>query len=209
MLKRVFMITILILSFFCVWDILPGHSNAVSSIRSGVFCKQDLPIISNSGSIFFSEGNAYSAQSSDNTEVDDGEDNDEKENRIINWTTVFEIILGAVLGFISTVTVGLLTKFASAHRLMKKMRQELAEIRSFLKDNVNTDARFLSISPIWEYIIHSDTLFSFSAKKYASIIRIYGEMKVFKTAEESATISKEALVKSRKRFIDVLDNYKI
>ena len=124
----------------------------------------------------------------------------------MNWDIVFEVLLGAVLGFISSVAVGVLTKRVAAYRLLEKMRQELVSNYSVISENLDSPKRFQLVSPIWDYMFNSEIIFSFSAQKYATIVRIYGEIQSFKESENSISCTQYELEKNRKRFLEVVSD---
>lgn len=127
---------------------------------------------------------------------------------IIAWERIFEIFLGAVLAFVSSIIVGVLSKQIGAHRFLKKLKQELKSNYITILNNLETENRFIIISPIWDYILKSDVTLTFSANKYAKIIKIYVAIEALRRSESSSN-PLNALVECRKQFIKVIDENKL
>lgn len=127
----------------------------------------------------------------------------------MNWTSVFEIVLGALLGIASSLAVGLFSKLVSAHRLLAKMRQELSSNATAISERITLSDRFELISPIWDYVIRSEILFVFSSRRYARIVTLYGELQAFTKTEKSDAVSQKELEESRKNLLKVIANNKL
>ncbi|MBO6089706.1 MAG: hypothetical protein J6P37_05295 [Lachnospiraceae bacterium] len=122
----------------------------------------------------------------------------------INWVTVFEIVLGATLGFLSSILLGALTKSVGAHRLKRKMKLEIKSIEKNIETNININNRFEVVSPIWDYIINADTLFLYRSSNYERIIKLYGEMRAFERSEADENLSFEEIMENRKRLLQAI-----
>ena len=120
-----------------------------------------------------------------------------------------EIFLGAILGFVSSLAVGLLSKKLGAMRLLKKLRQELYSNYYTIKENIDSEKRFRIISPIWDYIMKSDVTFTFGAKRYAKIIRIFVELEAFRKSESNMDATIDQLIEKRNRFLNIIEENKI
>lgn len=128
---------------------------------------------------------------------------------IIDWGNVFGIFLGAVLGFLSSVSVGIITKKIGAFNLLKKLKQELNSNYEVIMSNIETTQRFYILSPIWDFIIKSDLILTFGARKYARIIKLYVELETFRKSESDDSTPTDKLIDNRRRFIKAIEENKL
>ena len=107
-------------------------------------------------------------------------------NSFNEWSTVFEVLFGAVIGFLSTGFTNWIIKKIHIHKLIKKLRFEVKSNLRGLKEIQNDTLHTCSlISPIWNEISSSNILLDIPTDVYIKLITIYTEVQHFNQAEET------------------------
>jgi len=132
----------------------------------------------------------------------------------INWSTVFEVMLGAVVGFLSTGFTNWIMKKIHIHKLTKKLRFEMkSNLRGLQKIQDDTLNTYTFTSPIWNEISSSNVLLDIPTKVYVKLVTIYTEVQHFNRAEETVqkkvaqgeSIDLDEISKLRKHLLTVME----
>lgn len=133
----------------------------------------------------------------------------------IDWSTVFEVLLGAVVGFMSTGFTNWIVKKIHIHKLIKKLRFEVkSNLRGLQKIQDDTLNTYALTSPIWNEISSSNVLLDIPTKVYVKLVTIYTEVQHFNRAEETVQrrvaqnepVDLEEISKLRKHLLTVMEN---
>lgn len=135
----------------------------------------------------------------------------ENNNFFSNWNGIIEVLIGAVIGFCSTVIMSFATKKIGIHHLIKKLRVELIVNRKNLyqiKDDLSQIVEFPS--PIWNTIANSNILLDIGVKKYEKIINIYVAIRQVEKEEKNLTnqVTEEQkliILKNRYALLKIID----
>lgn len=131
----------------------------------------------------------------------------------IEWSTVFEVLLGAVVGFLSTGFTNWVVKKVHIHKLTQKLRFEInSNIQGLQKIQDDKLNSYTLNSPIWDEISNSNILLDIPTDIYVKLVNIYTEVKHFNRAEENVQkraergepIDKEEICNMRKHLISVM-----
>lgn len=133
----------------------------------------------------------------------------------IDWSTVFEVLLGAIVGFMSTGFTSWIIKKIHIHKLIKKLRFEVkSNLRGLQKIQDDTLNTYALTSPIWNEISSSNVLLDIPTKVYVKLVTIYTEVQHFNRAEETVQrrvaqnepVDLEEISKLRKHLLTVMEN---
>lgn len=117
------------------------------------------------------------------------------------WALVGTLV-GAVLGFLSSLIIDLISKKWAIHNLLSRLRLELSFIKKSVSENLNSSGKIQFTSPIWNFIGQTTILLDMKKTLYVKIINIHGGLKYFIECEENG--NREPL--RRKKLIDTIEN---
>ncbi len=135
----------------------------------------------------------------------------------IDWSTVFEVLLGAVVGFLSTGLTNWLVKKSQIRKLTKKISLELESSLNGLKlVTEDADNSYTLESPIWDVIPASSVLLDMPTEKYIKLITICMEIKKYNQEEKKDqtllehgyTLDAKDVFERRSRLIRIMEDNK-
>lgn len=142
-------------------------------------------------------------------------DGDFTTSTLVEWSRVFEVLLGAVVGFLSTGFTNWIVKKIHIHKLIKKLRFEVkSNLRGLQKIQNDTLNTYSFTSPIWNEISSSNVLLDIPIKVYVKLVTIYTEVQHFNRAEETVQrrvaqnepVDLDEISKLRKHLLTVMEN---
>jgi hypothetical protein len=135
----------------------------------------------------------------------------ESQSVVLDWATVIEVLLGAVVGFTSNMMINLILKRKAVNRLLGKLSYELKSNYLQLKEIKNNASVLINFtSPIWDLVVSSDVFLDIPVSKYEKIVNAYVAIKQYE-AEEQLIISAgvpnwaSEIVKKREELLTVLE----
>lgn len=117
------------------------------------------------------------------------------------WTEIADgvyVLVGAILGAISSLLLAWGAKRYGIRRLKKMLRVELDGIKQEVEDNITECGEIILSSPIWNFIGQTSTLLDLKVSDYKKIVAIHGAIIAFKENERNSTTRCEA---NRRNFI--------
>lgn len=106
-------------------------------------------------------------------------------NAFASWSTVFEVLFGAVIALISSGITGWITRKIHVYQLIKKLRFEINDNLQKLQEIEKNSANMYRYdSPIWDQISSTNVLLEMSSDTYKKLVTIYSEVKKFNQEEE-------------------------
>ena len=106
-------------------------------------------------------------------------------NSFTSWSTVFEVLFGAVIALISSGITGWITRKIHVYQLIKKLRFEINDNLQKLQEIEKNSANMYRYdSPIWDQISSTNVLLEMSSDTYKKLVTIYSEVKKFNQEEE-------------------------
>lgn len=142
-------------------------------------------------------------------------DGDFATSTFVEWSRVFEVLLGAVVGFLSTGFTNWIVKKIHIHKLIKKLRFEVkSNLRGLQKIQNDTLNTYSFTSPIWNEISSSNVLLDIPIKVYVKLVTIYTEVQHFNRAEETVQrrvaqnepVDLDEISKLRKHLLTVMES---
>lgn len=139
---------------------------------------------------------------------------------IFNWLTVFEVFVGALLGFIFGLLSDFLLRKNNIKKLKRRIKDELWDIYKELNRKLENKNEILEFyNPIWESLISSAFLIYLDVNTYSKYTIIYANIKSLAEIEKTEALNSsdektkelafKVLLDKRKNVIDVINNTKL
>lgn len=108
----------------------------------------------------------------------------------IEWSDVADavyVVVGAILGVLSSLFISWCAKRYGICRLKKMLRMELAGIQQVVEANITSSSEIILTSPIWNFLGQTSTLLDLNEKDYRKVVAIHGAILIFKANEQDAS----------------------
>ena len=117
------------------------------------------------------------------------------------WALIGTLV-GAVLGFLSSIIIDLISKKWAIHKLLDRLKLELSLIKKSVSINLTSPGKIEFASPIWNFIGQTNILLDMKKTLYEKIINIYGGLRFFIENEEKGNNNSDR----RKELLKTIEN---
>lgn len=124
----------------------------------------------------------------------------------VEWNDVADgiyVLVGAILGVLSSLLIEWGVKKYGIFRLKKMLRIELKGIKQGVEENIEDSGEIIFTSPIWSFIGQTSTLLDLKENDYKKIVAIHGAIIEFKASEQNVM---ERTRENRQKFINKINN---
>ena len=117
------------------------------------------------------------------------------------WALIGALV-GAVLGFLSSIIIDFISKKLAIHKLLDRLKLELSLIKKSVSNNLTSSGKIEFTSPIWDFIGQTNILLDMKKSLYERIINIHGGIKFFIESEDNGNRDSTR----RKKLIETIEN---